>query len=199
MALKSGSKSGKKGEVKSSPFPNEFVVLPPKDVEKTQERVAATQTVLPKPAVNNAQRNGASANMSGSILQFAKSLAEVDKPVPLPAGEYTAEIRGAEVKTSENTGNQYIALTMHISADQYPADYTDGDPDGTILSYNRLSPKATPRNLWNMRQFVEALGLVAGTEVDLNDWLGKAVTVGVSIQKYEGEDRAQISRIVYGA
>jgi len=164
-----------------------------REVAAQPVKTAATETTP-----INAQRNGASATMT-NLLHFAQSLAEAEKPQPLPPGEYTAEIRGAENKVSDRTGNDYISLTMHVSADEYPADYTDGDPDGTILSYNRLSPKATPRNRYALRQFIEAVGMVPGTELDLNDLLGKAVTVRVRVTKYEGDDRSEISAIIFNA
>ncbi len=60
-----------------------------------------------------------------SIIEYDTDLSEAEAPVPLPAGDYPAEIRSAERKTSA-AGNEYINVTFHISPEAYPADYTEG-------------------------------------------------------------------------
>jgi hypothetical protein len=129
-----------------------------------------------------------------SIIQFSSDISEAEAPKPLPVGDYPARITAAEVKESAR-GGQYVAVTFLVSSDDYPADYTDGDPDGAILVYRRLQVEDTPRARYNMRKFVEAIGAKAGTKVDLNDWIGQTATISVAHTEYEGEERAEIKRV----
>jgi len=133
-----------------------------------------------------------------SIIEFQTSLADAEKPMPLPAGEYTAQIRGAEKKTSERTGNDYLALQLFISPDEYPADFADGDPDGTVLSFNRMMLSDKAQDRWRLRRFLETVGVKLGASLDPNDLVGLGVKVRTSVDQYEGEDRAQIKTIVMG-
>lgn len=135
-------------------------------------------------------------NMSDvkSIIEYDVDLDEAEAPVPLPKGDYVGEVRGAEIKTSAK-GNEYINVTFHIDADQYPADYTEGNPDGTILSYGRLSPENSTRARYQMKKFVEAVGGTAGKSVDLNAWLGLRAKVTVVNEEYEGTPQAKISKV----
>ena len=138
------------------------------------------------------------AHTSMSIIEFSSSIADAEAPVPIPAGEYPAEIRSAEPATSEK-GNRYAKISLYISPDSYPADFTDGDPDGTQLTYNRLSLNDDARSRYRLRKFLETVGLTPGQSVDLNDWMGLAVTVRIKHGEWEGEKRAEVERIVSGA
>lgn len=129
-----------------------------------------------------------------SIIEYDVDLDEAEAPVPLPKGDYVGEIRGAEVKTS-NKGNEYINVTFHIDADQYPADYTEGNPDGTILSYGRLSPENSTRARYQMKKFVEGIGGKLGKSLDLNEWLGLRAKLTVANEMYEGVEQAKISKV----
>lgn len=135
-------------------------------------------------------------NMSDvSIIEYASSLDEAEAPVPLPAGDYPAEIRGVERKTS-GKGNEYINVTFFISPENYPADYTDGSEDGAILSYGRLSPDDTVRARYGMKRFAEAIGAKTSTkQVDLNEWIGCTAIVTVVNDTYEGMPTAQIKKV----
>jgi len=132
-----------------------------------------------------------------SIVEFSESIAEQEPPVPLPVGEYPAEIRGAARKTSQTSGNDYAAVQFYISADAYPADYTEGDPDGMLLTYNRVSLQDTPAARHRIRKFCEAIGAPPPTtKLDLNDWVGRTATVAIQHDTYEGETRAVIGKVV---
>lgn len=132
-----------------------------------------------------------------SVLSFSEDIATAEPPVPLPVGQYPGEIRGAERKTSGTTGNEYVSVTFFIAPEQYPADYTDGNPDGTILSYNRVPVDDNPSARHRMRKFCEAIGYAPkGGSVDLNEWVGKSATLDIVHDTYEGETRAQIKRVV---
>jgi hypothetical protein len=134
--------------------------------------------------------------MSGSILEFSQDLSDAVAPAPLPVGPYPAEIIGAVSRTSSTSGNQYASITFRINADSYPADYTDGDPDGTVLAYNRLLMEDTPQARWRWRQFMERIGGPLSRSIDLNTLIGLHASVEISHQEYEGEQRAQIARIL---
>jgi hypothetical protein len=129
-----------------------------------------------------------------SIIEYAEDLSEAEAPVPLPKGDYTAEIRGAEKKIS-GKGNEYVDVTFFISPDEYPADYTEGNPDGMTLNYGRLSPANTTQARWGMKKFCESIGAVLGKQLDLNDWIGKSAVVTVSHEDYEGVTRARIAKV----
>jgi len=140
--------------------------------------------------------------MSGStaptIFEFTVDLQEQEAPVPLPPGEYPAEITQAENRVSGNTGNVYCAITFRIAPENYPADYTEGDPDGTTLTYNRLLLADKPRERHRLRKFLESVGAKLGRSFDPNDLIGLHATVVIEHRQFEGEDQAQISRVMGG-
>ena len=131
-----------------------------------------------------------------SIIEFSEDISKAEAPVPLPIGEYPFEIRKAEGKAAVATGNKYAAISLFVDADNYPADYTDGDPDGTLLIYRSVSLEDTPPARHNMRKFLEAVGgMVKGAKVDMNTWIGLTGVVGVTHEEYEGEARAVAKKI----
>jgi hypothetical protein len=135
-------------------------------------------------------------NSGPSILSFSEDISNAVAPAPLPPGPYPAEIIGAQKRVSQATGNEYASIVFRINASSYPADYTDGNPDGTELTYNRLLIEDTPQSRYRWRQFMERVGGPLGRSVDLNSLLGLTATVDITHQEYEGEQRAQIARIV---
>ena len=134
-------------------------------------------------------------NALPSVIEFDEDIAEAEAPVPLPVGDYPAEVRSAAQKHAAATGNPYAAVGFYISADAYPADYTEGEPDGMLLTFNRVSLQNTPSGRHRLRKFIEAIGAPAGSKIDLNDWVGRTATVTISHDTYEGEVRAQIAKV----
>jgi len=134
--------------------------------------------------------------MSDSILSFSEDISKAEAPPVLPAGEYTAEIRSVERKTSQNSGNNYLAIQFYVPSDQYPADYVDGDPDGMSMTYNRLVVEDDAKSRHRVRKFCEAIGAKMGRELNVADWVGLTATVSVKIGSWEGEDRAEIDKVV---
>jgi len=130
------------------------------------------------------------------ILEFSQDLSTAEAPAPLPVGQYLGEIIGAESRVSNTSGNTYASIQFRINADQYPADFTDGDPDGITLTYNRLVLADTPQLRWRWRKFIEAVGGRLSRQVDLSDLLGLSATLDITHDTYEGETRAQISRVI---
>lgn len=129
-----------------------------------------------------------------SIIEYAVDLEQAEAPPLLPEGDYPAEIRGAEKKTS-GQGNEYVNVTFIINADDYPADFTDGDPDGTIMSYGRLNPADTVKGRWGMKKFATAIGTTLGKKLDLNDWVGRSAIVSVKHGTYDGQPTANIAKV----
>ena len=131
-----------------------------------------------------------------SIIEYSADLATAEQPPLLPPGPYPAEIIGAQEKVSKTNGHKYLSITARINAESYPADYTDGDPEGIELQYNFLRLDDTPRNRYNMRRFLERVGAPLSRKVDLNDLVGRTMTVEVTHNEWQDEQRLQIARIL---
>src|SRR5690606_26873348 len=93
---------------------------PSKRKRQQQETNASAAPVVPSKADANHMGNTRMTEMS--LIEYAEDLSEAEAPVPLPEGDYIAEIRQAEIKTS-GRGNQYVNVTFHVSPEQYPADF----------------------------------------------------------------------------
>jgi hypothetical protein len=87
-------------------------------------------------------------------------------------------------------------LQFRIPAEEYPADYPDGDPDGTVLYYNRIPTDDKPRNRYLIRRAMERIGGPLSQEIDCNALIGLSANVEVVHQEYEGEMRASISKLL---
>lgn len=165
-----------------------------KSAPDTVSDVVAADTAQTKPPL---QRNEEKKTMSEvpSVVQFSEDLASAEAPVPLPPGDYPATIRAAEIKTSQK-GNKYCSVQFFIAAESYPADFTEGDPDGMILVYNNVQMEDNQRARYRLRKFIEAIGGKLGASVDVNDWIGLTATVSVQHDTWEGEVRASIGKVV---
>ncbi len=129
------------------------------------------------------------------IISLETNLADVERPPEVPVGRYVGEIQSVEVKTS-GQGNDYFAMRVLIPAENIPAEIAEHYEDGAIFFYNRLLvPKGNDRrSLWNLRQFVEKLGLDSNTtEIDPNEWMNQRIGLVVASEKnLEGELRSTI-------
>ena len=136
--------------------------------------------------------------MSGqtSIMKFSTDITNAEAPPPIPARSYRAEIVGAVVRPAATSGLPYLNIQFRIPAEEYPADYTEGDPDGTILYYNRLQVSDSPRGRYQTRVLMEKLGGPLGAEIDCNALIGLWGNIDVVHQEYEGEMRANIARVL---
>lgn len=129
-----------------------------------------------------------------SVIEYDEDLSEAEAPEPLPVREYMATIAGAKTRESAK-GNKYVEVMFHIAADEYPADYEAGNPNGTTLGYRRISPASDQSSRYGMRKFCEAIDAPLGKQVRLDDWVGKEAIVTIAHEKYEGVDRAQITKV----
>jgi hypothetical protein len=129
-----------------------------------------------------------------SIIEFSTDLTKAEAPEPLPAGEYEAVIRSAEVRISQKD-TRYAEVRFNISPDQYPADYKDGNPDGATIIYRRVSLEDNPQARWGTKRFIEAIGAPLGKKVNVSDWIGSDAVIEVSHETYEGVNRAVVNRV----
>jgi hypothetical protein len=167
-----------------------------KQVNKDTVQEDAPATVVTKASVATNTSKGNNMSDVSSILEFSEDVATAEAVPPLPEGDYPAEIRAASVKTGQTSGKPYGAVQFFIAPESYPADYTDGDPDGVLLTYSRVSVEDTPASRHRLRKFVEAIGAKAGTKIDMNEWIGLTATVSIKHDTYEGEKRAAIQRVI---
>jgi hypothetical protein len=129
------------------------------------------------------------------IISLDVNLADVERPPEIPVGRYVGEIQSVEVKLS-GQGNEYFALRILVPAENIPAEVAEHYEDGALFFYNRLLvPKANDRrSLWNLRQFIEKLGLDSNTtEVNPNEWMNQNIGIVVGTEKnLDGELRASV-------
>jgi len=129
-----------------------------------------------------------------SIVEFSVDLNDQDAPEPLPAGSYTGVIRNAEVKESQR-GTMYCAVSFHIGADQFPADYKDGSDDGLTLVYRRVGLEDNPQARYGTKRFIENIGAPLSKKIDVSEWVGLEAALEVEHDTYEGVTRAAINRV----
>ena len=129
------------------------------------------------------------------IISLDMNLADVERPPEIPVGRYVGEIQSVEQKTS-GAGNEYFAIRILVPNENIPAEVAEHYEDGALFFYNRLLvPKAGDRrSLWNLRQFVEKLGLDANTnEINPNEWMNQTVGIVVGMEKnQDGELRSSV-------
>ena len=129
-----------------------------------------------------------------SIVEFSVDLSKQEQPPPLPPADYLGTIREVEVKMSQRD-TRYAAIAFHIGADQYPADFEDGNPDGTTIIYRRVSLEDNPNARFGCRRFIEAIGGKLSKKVDTSEWVGMECIVEVDTSEYEGVQRPEIKKI----
>jgi hypothetical protein len=156
------------------------------------QRAEPAETV--KPTLASVTKDKKQMSEVASIIEYSEDISTAEAPAPLPVGDYPAEIRGAERK--EGPKAAYAAVTFFIAPEAYPADYTEGNPDGTTLVYRRVPIDDSPAGRHRMRKFCEAIGASTGSKVDLNSWIGLSATVAVDHSEFEGETRAEVKKVV---
>ena len=129
-----------------------------------------------------------------SVIEFDEDLNNVEAPKPLPAGMYDSTIQSVEPVMSKN-GKMMAKVTYMISADQYPADYTDGNPNGTILTQYIMLEK-DPRSKFALKNYCQKIGAPLSNRVDLTTWIGLAAKLEVANEMYEGQPQARISKVI---
>lgn len=127
------------------------------------------------------------------IVNYSDDITNAERPEPLPIGQYNFEIRSVEIAVS-GKGMPYAVPKYFIDPSQYPADFIDGDPDGTtIRGFVSLEDNKVSRA--RMRKFCEAIEAPMGVTLDLNEWNGLNGIVDIVHQEYEGEIQANAKKI----
>ena len=130
-----------------------------------------------------------------SVIEFDEDLNNVEAPKPLPAGQYAATILSAEPMMSKNGEHKMAKVTWSIPAEEYPADYVDGNPVGTQLT-QYLMLDNTARAKFALKRFVQAIGAPLSNTVDLTTWLGLAARVEVTNEPFEDTLTARLKKVV---
>jgi len=131
------------------------------------------------------------------LIELDENLDDAEKPEELQPGVYEGEVQDVQKQTSSK-GNQYFAVKFVIPPEQIPADLREGFPDGAVLYWNRqvVPKKGDRRATWNLKRFIEALGLPTNTNaIDPNDWMGQRARIRVRMGKWEGQERAEIQSV----
>jgi hypothetical protein len=132
------------------------------------------------------------------IITLDTNLSDVERPPEIPVGRYVGEIQSVEQKTS-GAGNEYFAIRILVPAENIPAEVAEHYEDGALFFYNRLLvPKpGDRRSLWNLRQFVEKIGLDSNTnEINPNEWMNQSIGLVVGMEKnLEGELRSAVKSL----
>jgi hypothetical protein len=132
------------------------------------------------------------------IISLDVTLSDVERPPEIPVGRYVGDIQSVEQKTS-GAGNEYFAIRILVPNENIPAEVAEHYEDGALFFYNRLLvPKANDRrSLWNLRQFVEKIGLDSNTnEINPNEWMNQTVGLVVGMEKnQDGELRSAVKSL----
>lgn len=130
-----------------------------------------------------------------SVVELDDDISNAEAPAPLPIGEYNATIRASEMQTSKS-GNLMARVTFAIAPDEYPADFTDGNPDGESLLHFQMMNTEDARTRYRLKKFIETIGAPKGKRIDVSDWIGLEAKVRVEHEEYDGEVRARIARVI---
>ena len=131
-----------------------------------------------------------------TIIEYSEDISDAEPPVPLPPGTYSASIRASEKRLNGKQTGYYAATTFFVSPDEYPADYVDGNPDGTTIIYRRVSVEDNPMARFGMRTFCEAVGAKMGKNIDLNNFVGLEARIEITNEMWEGFPRHQINKVL---
>ncbi|CAM6001457.1 unnamed protein product [Sphagnum balticum] len=154
-------------------------------------------TVVSADATTTQQETKTTMSDTISLYEYSVDLADAVQPEPLPSREYPATIEAASlVRTKQGSGPLMLVLQCRVSPDSYPADFTDGDPDGTVFTWYAIVVDDTPAGRWRMKKFKAACGLALSATLDPYEFVGLSVNVLTTIEEYEGEKRAKIARLV---
>lgn len=129
-----------------------------------------------------------------SVVELDDDISNAEAPAPLPVGEYPATIRAAEMQTSKS-GNLMARVNFTIAPDEYPADFTDGNPEGETLLHFQMMNVEDARTRYRLKNFLTAIGAPKGKRIDVNDWLGLEAKVTIGHEEYEGEMRGRITKV----
>ena len=132
-----------------------------------------------------------------SLFEYSQDLANVEAPEPLPPNEYPVVIEKAElIQSKQGAGPLYLVLGCRVMPDDYPADFIDGDPDGTYMTWYAVRVEDNAQGRWRMKKFKLRCGLQPTPVLDPTEFLGLKIAVLTAAEEYEGEKRPSIKRLV---
>lgn len=102
----------------------------------------------------------------------------------VPEGQYEVKVDDVEVKTSENSGNDYLAWVFTI--------VNPKKHKGKKLYHNN---SLQPQSLWSLRGLLEQLGVEVPDEpidLDLDDLIDRTIGVEVQHEDYNGKPKPRI-------
>ena len=129
-----------------------------------------------------------------SVVEFDSDVDDQEAPKPIPKGWYNATITAAKNSMGKTSGKKYAELSMFVGEDQYPADFTDGEPDGMTIIYRRISLENGPRSRYRLKKFGALFGMKIGRTLDLAEFVDKELKI--KIDHRQGEDGLWYPEIV---
>ncbi len=133
-------------------------------------------------------------DMLPSVISFSEDVSTQEAPPPLPSGVYTGEIVSAVIAKSDK-GKLYCNAGFRISPDQYPADFKDGNPDGTVIQYRMIPLEDNSASRFRLRGFCNAVGVIVSKQFDPAELLGHMARLQIGGESYEGITRAAIKKV----
>jgi hypothetical protein len=131
-----------------------------------------------------------------SVFEVDCDLNDAKPPVPLPVGEYRATVRSCEQQISKSSNKPMAVFTYYISPDQFPPDFTDGNPEGELLTTYVSLDLTNARNRYRWKQLHQMHGVrIVPHRIDLTQFLGRDVIVNVTHEEYQGEPRPRVNPI----
>ncbi len=128
-----------------------------------------------------------------SVFTYDEDVSQAEAPPPLPVGAYIAEVTSSILKNSAK-GNLNLVLGFKIDADQYPADFKDGNPDGTTLTHYTSVANDQPSK-FRMKNFTEALGITVRKDLDVASFMGARARVNIVHELWDGLMRPKIKSV----
>lgn len=104
----------------------------------------------------------------------------------IPEGVYNCAVYDVVIKTSKNSGKDYINWVFSIVDE---CDYKGR----RVFNNTSLQPQA----LWKLKEVLDAIGVKADkvVELDLNSYIGKILKVKIGITSYNGSDTNEVEEV----
>jgi hypothetical protein len=103
---------------------------------------------------------------------------------PLPAGWYTANITGAELKSTKAGDGQYIAVRYDITGPSHQGRVVFGN-----INVRNASPKAEGIGRQQLGDIMRAIGLAKVSDTD--ELIGGSLSIKLDIKEAQGDYKAR--------
>ncbi len=133
-------------------------------------------------------------NSLPSVFEYGSNIADAQPPKPLPAGTYRGVVKMVETQRSKNSGALQAKVDFIVDPKQYPADFTDGDANGTLLS-TYINMEDNPKANYRRRLFCEAIGAPMSKRIDVTQWMGLEAKIEVTHEDYQGLPQARVGKV----